>query len=164
MTQTVKIAVTEHNRYQEEAPERWDWELVINHREKEIGNMYAAEIVTRRGAWLNDGKDGVDPLIPGLQEALRLLAKRAIWKVTQVVLAEPETEYGSPQEMTRDGDLPDIRGIGGDIPLPAERSGGVRPGGRQLQMSLAGSEPSRPKRQTLEPRRVDRPLGAKRRR
>lgn len=136
-TRLVKLAITEHPKYQEEAPERFDWDLVINHREKEIAQMVAAEIVTRRGAWLNEGKQGTDPLIPGLQETLRLMAQRCIWKHTQVTVASPAEEASS------DGDLRGSQRQGGDVPVSAERAPRVRPDRSGVPVPVAGSAGSR---------------------
>jgi hypothetical protein len=153
-TQLVKLAVTEHSKFQEEAPERFDWDLVINHREKDIAQMIAAEIVTRRAAWLNEGKQGTDPLIPGLQETLRLMAQRCIWKHTQVIVASPAEEASGDDHLrgSQRGEAP--------VPVPTERAPGVRHSRRGAQVPVAGSARSRPIGNRPGPRYIGGSLGA----
>jgi hypothetical protein len=152
-THLVKLAVTEHPKYQEEAPERWDWDLIINHREKDFAGMIAAEIVTRLGTWLNEGKQGTDPLIPGLQESLRLLARKAIWKHTQVIVADPA------EEATGDGHLRGPQRDTDAVSVPDERACGVRHDRGQLSMPMAGPARARPVGEAPGPRDVSYTLG-----
>lgn len=153
MGANVKLAVTDHHKYQEEAPERFDWDLVINHREKDIAEMIAAEIVTRRAAWLNEGKQGTDPLIPGLQETLRLMAQRCIWKHTQVIVASPAEEAAGDDHL-RGSQRGEARPS-----VPAERPSGVRHNRRNPQMSVARSAGSRAMGHGAGPRYVGHTLG-----
>lgn len=91
VTETVRLSVKEHYQFQPEHPERFDWSQVINGRHKELCELLAAEIVQRRAVWTNNGHDGVDPLIPGMQEALRVFSDMVIWRVQQVKTARPVT-------------------------------------------------------------------------
>lgn len=154
MGANVKLAVTDHHKYQEEAPERFDWDLVINHREKDITEMIAAEIVTRRAAWLNEGKQGTDPLIPGLQETLRLMAQRCIWKHTQVIVASPA------EEAAGDDHVRGSQRTAAPAPVPAERAPRVRYNRRSAQVPVARSAGSRTVGNGPGPRYVGRTLGA----
>lgn len=86
-TETRRLVVSEHNSFQPEFPERFDWSLAINGRHKELCKQIAEAIVLRRSKWIDTGQTGIDPLIPGLQEALRLMAKTVVWRVMQVTVA-----------------------------------------------------------------------------
>ena len=83
-TETRRLTVSEHFSFQPEFPERFDWSSIINGRHKELCEVIAEAIVLRRAEWANAGKEGQDPLIPGLQESLRLISERAVWRVMQI--------------------------------------------------------------------------------
>lgn len=88
-TETRRLTVSEHHSFQPEFPERFDWSLAINGRHKELCNQLAETIVLRRSKWTDAGQPGIDPLIPGLQEGLRLMAGTVVWRVMQVQTAAP---------------------------------------------------------------------------
>lgn len=150
----VKLAVTEHPKYQEEAPERFDWNLIINRREADIAAMIATDIIVRRDQWLKAGKQGNEPLIRGLQGALRLLAEKAIWKHTTVIVAD------SDEEPTSDHLLHGSRGDRDPVSVSAERANGVRHDRREPQVPVAGSTRARAPRGAHRPRHVGHALGA----
>lgn len=93
-TETQRLTVSQHYGFQPEFPERFDWSLVINGRHRELCELLAEEVLSLREAWMKQGFEGIDPLIPGLQEALRLIADKAVWRVVQVKDVRP----GFPEE------------------------------------------------------------------
>lgn len=75
----VRLAVEEHFAYRPETPERFDWSLVINPRVQEISQDLCKEILVRCEQAVLIGGEDRDPTITGLREALRVIARKAIW-------------------------------------------------------------------------------------
>ncbi len=120
---TVTLTIAQHFNFQPDHPERFDWSIVVNPKVAAIAQDLAEQIVTRRARWENAKKDGSDPLLTGLQEALRSIATRAVWvtmtvdKATAALAARQNVgiEYASDS-------LPNSRRQLGDIQVPSLRS------------------------------------------
>jgi hypothetical protein len=80
-TVSVKLTVAQHYQFRSEAPEQFDWERVINPKVGGLGVIIARDIMDREAEWTLSGRNGSDPIIPGLREALRLIARTAVWRV-----------------------------------------------------------------------------------
>lgn len=74
----VRLTVEDHFSYDDRSPEEFDWSLVINPRVQEISRELAEVIFVRRAQAAVTAR-GTDPLVAGLQEALRTIARTAIW-------------------------------------------------------------------------------------
>lgn len=76
---TIRLNIKDHFSFDPERPERFNWRLALNPKVQNIGDDIAAEIVLRREEWARSGRSGQDPLIVGMQEALRRIARIAVW-------------------------------------------------------------------------------------
>ena len=78
---TIRLVVDQHPQYQSEAPELFNWEQVINPKVAGIALLLVQDIKDRRHEWPLTGKKGMDPCLPGLLQALRIIARAAVWSV-----------------------------------------------------------------------------------
>lgn len=83
-TTAIRLVVEQHHKYRRDTPEAFDWEQVINPKVAAIALNIVQEIKDRRAEWpllrSRSGQES-DPAIPGLQEALRVIARTAVWNV-----------------------------------------------------------------------------------
>lgn len=104
---TIKLCVADHFSFDPEYPERFNWSRTLNPKLQAITQDLAAEIDLRREQWKQAGRTGEEPLIPGLQEALRRIAKIAVW----VVMSEAKAalaQMAHNQSKNLAGDLQEI--------------------------------------------------------
>jgi hypothetical protein len=80
-TNCVRLVVDQHYQYRRDSPEEFDWQQVINPKVASLARTIADEVTDRRNEWPLTGRRGDDPCIPGLQEALRVIARSAVWSV-----------------------------------------------------------------------------------
>jgi len=76
---TVRMTVEQHLRYDPEEPETFNWSLVVNPKIGLLAEALSIEIVRRQDEWEAGSGQEDDPLIPGLREALRHIARIAVW-------------------------------------------------------------------------------------
>jgi hypothetical protein len=76
---TVRMTVEQHLRYDPERPEAFNWTIVMNPKVQLIAESLSIDIVRRQDEWESGNGQEDDPLIPGLQEALRHIARIAVW-------------------------------------------------------------------------------------
>jgi hypothetical protein len=81
VTTAVRLVVDQHYLYRPEAPELFPWEKVINLKVAAVAQNLVQEIADRRVEWALMRRSGDDPHVCGLQEALRVIARIAIWRV-----------------------------------------------------------------------------------
>ena len=75
---SVHLVVSSHYQFKQDAPELFEWNRVINPKVASIAQSLTQAIKTRQELWVDKG---VDPVIYGLREALRLIAQVAVWSV-----------------------------------------------------------------------------------
>lgn len=78
---SVRLTVERHYQFQSETPEQFDWERIINPKVATVTQMIAQDIKDRQAEWTLSGRNGADPVVAGLREALRIIARTAIWCV-----------------------------------------------------------------------------------
>ena len=81
VTTAVRLVVDQHYLYRPEAPELFSWDKVINLKVSAIAQNLVQEIADRRVDWALTRRSGDDPHVCGLQEALRVIARTAVWRV-----------------------------------------------------------------------------------
>jgi hypothetical protein len=123
---TKQLFVSEHFEFDPERPEEFFWKTrVINPKIASLAGALADAIVFREYQWKHT--DYVDPLVAGLRESLRIIARQAVWatmtkdKAEAAVVARQNVGTNDATDSVSDSG----RSVG-DIPLPTLGEAGVR--------------------------------------
>jgi hypothetical protein len=136
-TSSVRLVVDQHSKYRQDTPEGFDWEQVINPKVAAIALNLVQDIKDRRADWSLSGRRGTDPDISGLQAALRIIARQAVWCVQseQQLLAFDAKRRGSRHADYLSADpRRELR----NVSVPTERAAGVQSSRRGVSLPLAG--------------------------